>query len=235
MDRPHDLGGRTGYGAVPVDAARPWTAWWEPYAYALASVAARIAGVDGDTLRHLMEQMPAAEYTRLGSPGRWLWVAERCASEGGLASTAELADRARRRAAGRGTAEATAEGASAVEYPEPVRTLADRHGGPAASHNKRDPAGLDPPRFGVGHTVRTRDQPTAGHTRLPSYLAGRRGVVALVNGFWVFPDSHANGGPEAPTWVYAVRFEAQDLWPDAEPHHVCADLFEPYLEPHPEP
>ncbi len=51
-----------------------------------------------------------------------------------------------------------------------------------------------------------------------------------INGFWVFPDTHAVDGTEAPTWVYAVRFRAADLWPGAGTHHVCADLFEPYLE-----
>ena len=223
MDGPHDLGGRPGYGPVPVDADRPWTAWWEPYSYALASVAARLAGVDGDTVRYLMEQMPPAEYARIASPGRWLWVAEQCASQGGLASREELIDRALRRASGRQPHEQPA-----LAYPEPVRTLPDRQ--PGLSHNKADPQGAQPQRFAVGDVVVTSDRASEGHTRLPAYLRGRRGIVALLNGFWVFPDSHIGGGPEAPTWVYAVRFNAADLWPDALTHDVCADLFEPYLE-----
>lgn len=53
----------------------------------------------------------------------------------------------------------------------------------------------------------------------------------------MFPDSHAHGRGENPCWVYAVRFAASDLWPDADAdrgpveHQVHVDLFEPYLEP----
>jgi nitrile hydratase len=88
----------------------------------------------------------------------------------------------------------------------------------------------DLPAFAPGDRVVVRDHRPEGHTRLPAYLRGRLGEVVLVNGFWVYPDSHAHGGAEAPTWVYAVRFAASDLWPGAGPHDVCADLFEPYLE-----
>ena len=222
MDGPHDLGGRLGYGPVPVDRDRPWSAHWQELAYALAGVTARIAEVNGDTVRHVMERIPAAEYAALGSAGRWLRVAERCAVDGGLVADGEVLDRARRRAAGLPPEDVD------PTYPEPVRTLPVTASGVA--HNRREPTDGAPPRFVPGARVVVRAHRPDGHTRLPAYLRGRRGVVVMVNGFWVFPDSHAHGGPELPTWVYAVRFVAADLWPGAGAHEVCADLFEPYLE-----
>ena len=70
-----------------------------------------------------------------------------------------------------------------------------------------------------------------GHTRLPGYVKGKIGTVELINDAWVFPDTHAHGRGEQPTWVYAVRFESTTLWPqDHGSHTVIVDLFEPYLE-----
>ena len=92
-----------------------------------------------------------------------------------------------------------------------------------------------PPRFRSGDRVRVRDRRTNGHTRLPGYVRGRRGVVVLEQGGWVYPDTHAHGEGEQPQYVYAVRFDGRELWGDtAEPGScVTVDLFEPYLESDP--
>jgi nitrile hydratase len=204
---------------VPVEADQPWTAWWQRYAYALAAVTTGLAGFNGDAVRHVMERIPPDEYPRLGSAGRWLRVAERCAVEGGLVAEGEVLDRAHRREAGLPPLE---------DYPEPIRTAAAPRSRPA--HHKRVPGEGDDPSFAPGDRVVVVGHRPVGHTRLPAYLRGRRGRVIMVNGFWVYPDTHAHSGDEAPTWVYAVRFAAADLWPGAGDHDVCADLFEPYLE-----
>lgn len=52
----------------------------------------------------------------------------------------------------------------------------------------------------------------AGHTRLPRYARGKRGVVHLHHGSFVFPDTRAHGLGDAPQHVYNVRFEARELW-----------------------
>ena len=89
------------------------------------------------------------------------------------------------------------------------------------------------PRFSVGDGVVTRNLHRAGHTRLPGYARARRGTIAIAQGAWVLPDSHAHGQGECPQYVYAVRFAGQELWGDsAEPGtSVCVDLWESYLEP----
>lgn len=91
------------------------------------------------------------------------------------------------------------------------------------------------PRFSVGDRVVTRNLHPAGHTRLPGYARGRRGIVATLHGGWVLPDTNAHQRGECPEHVYTVRFDGAELWDDAaEPGtRVCIDLFESYLEADP--
>jgi hypothetical protein len=103
----------------------------------------------------------------------------------------------------------------------------------AAATARRDaPRG---PRFVAGDAVVARNVHPAGHTRLPRYVRGRRGVVALVHPAWVFPDTNAHERGEHPQHVYAVRFAATELWgDDVDPAtSVHVDLFESYLEARP--
>ena len=79
--------------------------------------------------------------------------------------------------------------------------------------------------------IRLDTQPPV--TRLPGYARGRCGRVALLHGTWVFPDTHAHGAGENPQHVYAVRFEARELWGEQAEAGTCihVDLFESYLAP----
>ena len=88
-----------------------------------------------------------------------------------------------------------------------------------------------PPRFSAGDRVLTRNVHPKGHTRLPRYARGKRGVIDRVHGVFVFADTHAHGQGEHPQPVYSVRFDARELWGEsAEPHQqVHVDLWESYL------
>ena len=88
------------------------------------------------------------------------------------------------------------------------------------------------PRYRLGQEVRVRDLHVDGHTRLPGYVRGRRGRIAVVHPAFVLPDTNAHRRGEHPQHVYAVRFSATELWgPDADPQAVVhVDLFEDYLE-----
>jgi nitrile hydratase len=91
------------------------------------------------------------------------------------------------------------------------------------------------PAFRVGDPVRTRNHQPAGHTRLTAYARSRRGVVARVHPACVLPDTNAHGRGEHPQHVYAVRFEARELWGEGAEPNTCVhlDCFESYLEPDP--
>ena len=54
------------------------------------------------------------------------------------------------------------------------------------------PAGGRPARFKAGDAVRALNINPVGHTRLPRYARGKRGVVERVAGGFVFPDSNAH-------------------------------------------
>ena len=118
-----------------------------------------------------------------------------------------------------------------------VEKLVEEAGGRPAPGLYPDPTTLREidrqPRFAPGDAVVTRNLHREGHTRLPGYARARRGTVALLQGAWVFPDSHAHGEGESPEHVYAVRFEGRELWGEsAEPGTtVHVDLFESYLDP----
>ncbi|MEX2207157.1 MAG: nitrile hydratase subunit beta [Myxococcota bacterium] len=90
-------------------------------------------------------------------------------------------------------------------------------------------------RFAPGEAVRTRNLQPTGHTRLPGYARGKRGTIARVHAGFVFPDTNAAGRGERPQWVYAVRFDATELFGTGAEPNACVhvDLFESYLEPEP--
>ena len=90
---------------------------------------------------------------------------------------------------------------------------ADHHGGCFSEHRAKN---LNP----------------SGHTRLPRYARGRTGVIEMMHGAHVYPDTYAHGLGENPQPLYAVRFTAQELWgPDASgSDSLCVDLWENYLE-----
>jgi nitrile hydratase len=90
-----------------------------------------------------------------------------------------------------------------------------------------------PPRFRPDDPVVTRNIHPAGHTRLPRYARGRRGVVVSARGAWVFPDANAHGLGEAPQHLYSVRFDGSELWGDSAEARaaVYLDLWESYLDP----
>jgi len=91
------------------------------------------------------------------------------------------------------------------------------------------------PRFKVGDAVIARNMNPTGHTRLPRYIRGRRGVIQRNHGGFAFADTRAHGLGDQPQYVYSVRFEGRELWgPDAAVRDaVYIDLWESYIEPVP--
>jgi nitrile hydratase len=88
------------------------------------------------------------------------------------------------------------------------------------------------PRFTAGDHVVTRNVHPTGHTRLPRYARGKRGLIACVHGVHTFPDTNAHGLGPQPQPLYGVRFDATELWGQSADGHgaVHLDLWESYLE-----
>lgn len=88
------------------------------------------------------------------------------------------------------------------------------------------PDGYEP-----GDRVRVRLHDPPGHTRAPRYVRGRTGVVVERHGTHPLPDAVVTGAdPSLRLPVYAVRFNADDLWGSGD-HGVTVNLWSAYLEP----
>jgi nitrile hydratase len=88
------------------------------------------------------------------------------------------------------------------------------------------------PGFRVGDTVRARNIHPIGHTRLPRYARGKRGVVTRDHGVFAFADAKARGDGAEPQHLYTVAFTARALWGDdaTAKDKIHLDLWESYLE-----
>src|SRR5258707_2485872 len=86
-------------------------------------------------------------------------------------------------------------------------------------------------RFREGDRVIARNINPVGHTRLPRYVRGKRGVVRHDWGVYVFADSNAHHAGPHRQHVYCVAFDARELWGNSAPRgdtlHI--DLWEDYL------
>jgi nitrile hydratase len=209
----HDMGGMHGFGPVAVEPDEPvFHAPWERRVLGMVFQVVGFGWTSIDAFRHGVERMDPVAYLSAGYYGRWLAGLETVLVDAGLLASGEV--------------EARIEGKPPPPPASPAAGLPHRVGGFVR-------AVAATPAFVAGQVVRARNTHPTGHTRLPRYVRGRRGVVERVHPAFVFPDTNAHGGGEAPQYLYTVRFAAAELWGlDAEPGGtVSVDLFEPYLEP----
>ena len=215
MDGIHDLGGRQGFGAIDVgEKEEPFHEPWEGRVRGMVNAMGRPPDWNIDWFRHCRELIDPVDY--LTRPYFDQWLQSYCAMlvNSGVATVEELASG---RSRGRATDVSVPMSAAAVESAQPGAARFDRERGAN-------------PRYAVGDPVRTVERGVPGHTRLPGYARGRRGVVHALHGTHVLPDSHALGGDRAEP-LYTVAFDAADLWPEtgASEDRVYINLWESYL------
>src|SRR4030095_2215877 len=204
MDGVHDLGGMHGFGPVEREENEPPFRGRGEAAVVAILREPRGAGLYNiDEFRHGIERMDPAHYLGSSYFEHWLDGIARVLMEKGGVDAAELEARTRlfrERPDTTVGAPAGAAGAAAGRRPE-------------AETSFRTPR--PPPRFAIGAAVTTRIMHPPGHTRLPRYTRGKRGVIDAHRGCHVFPDTHAHRLGEQPQHVYSVRFEARELWGEA--------------------
>ena len=223
MDGVHDVGGMHGFG--PVEREQDESVFhgaWEAAVVAMMRAGGRRGVYNIDEFRHGIERMDPAHYLASSYYEHWLDGITRIFLEKGVVGAEELAARTE---FFRARPELPA--AAALSGPPPPRVP---HAEWVQSAVRE---GQGTPRFAPGDAVVTRNFHPTGHTRLPRYARGKRGVIHVVHGTHVFPDTNAHGLGEAPQPLYSVRFEAGELWGEsAEPNqHVHLDLWEAYLLP----
>ena len=217
-DGVHDMGGAPGFGSVTEEPNEPpFHTEWERRVFALTRAMAMPGGWNIDMTRAARESLLPQDYLSKSYYEIWLAGLEKLMLERGLVESDEI------------------EAGRALHPPQPVkRRLSPEdvaqglHRGAPTERESKSPA-----RFAIGARVRSRSIAWPTHTRLPRYARGHMGVIELVHGCHVFPDSNALGAGEDPQWLYTVCFEGRELWgADADPNlKVSVDAWEPYLGP----
>ncbi|HEY2765337.1 MAG TPA: nitrile hydratase subunit beta [Pseudonocardiaceae bacterium] len=217
MDGVADLGGRHGWGRVPVPGPEPVFAEpWQGRAFALGALAARLSGTNLDAFRHALERLNPLDYLADGYFGRWARATELLLVDSGVLAPGAVTARS-----------ANLRGDVRPEPAPPQPCKPDYASTSPGSLREVTTAA----RFAVGDRVRTRDLRPAGHTRLAGYLRRRTGIIEALRPGAVLPDTHAHFRGENAQHVYAVVFESRELWgAEAEEFQITADLFEDYLE-----
>jgi len=222
MNGAHDLGGMHGFGPVEIEKDEPvFHHDWEARTFALTMAAGFLGKWNIDMGRHARELMPPAEYLATSYYEHWLFGIEKLLADFGMVRPGEVERRQRD------------PGASAAPPPAGLRVLQAKDVETALRRSRTSKADEEmPPRFAVGDRVLTKNIHPLGHTRLPRYARGRRGVVALDHGVWVFPDTAGNGLGRKPQHCYSVRFTARELWGETAPARdaVHVDLWDDHLE-----
>jgi nitrile hydratase len=222
MTRIHDLGGRRGFGPVQIEENEP--VFHEPWERDVFGMALATGGLyNGDEFRHGIEKISPIEYLTTTYYEHWLETIEQNLLAHGVITREELEERRK----------LYAETPDAVLPERKDPTLVQRlkevvkAGESTVREVEREP------RFKVGERVVVRHVYPSGHTRLPGYVRGKRGIISRVYPAFVLPDTNAHLKGENPEHVYAVRFDARELWGEsAEPNsQVSVDLWESYLEP----
>lgn len=220
MNGVHDLGGMHGFGPIKREENEPlFHAAWEARVRTVATLLRGRGGhnINVDAFRYGIERMEPAEYLRASYFERWLASVEHNLIQQGLISSDELEARVTFLRDHPGAASPPAGG---VLPPPPARE----------SLPESLTAGA--PRFALGDVVVTRNVHPRGHTRLPRYARGKRGVIHRIHGPQTFPDTNAHGLGKQPQVVYNVQFEGRELWGESSESHevVHLDLWESYFE-----
>jgi len=223
MNGVHDIGGMDGFGQIHRESdERVFHEDWEGRVFGMFMLGVGLPPLPLDALRHRIERPAPVPYLASSYYERWLAAFEGLLVEAGTLRREEIEARFQ---------QFVADPALAVPHrvdPANAQNIAAafRAGIPATREIHRNPV------FAVGDKIMTRNLNPHGHTRLPRYARGKRGVILLHHGAHVFPDSNAHGGGENPQHLYTVSFVAQELWGDAaEPNDsILLDLWEPYLE-----
>ncbi|MFJ7947900.1 nitrile hydratase subunit beta [Streptomyces sp. NPDC096354] len=213
-----DMGGTEGWGPTQPPRADEavFPEPWQGRAFALARLSVQLTGLNLDAFRHAIERLDRTAYLADGYFGRWLNAAELILTESAILAPTAIQARARN---------LRGEQVEEPPVPEPIKPGY----APTATGSLRTVDAA--PAFAEGERVRARNMSPTGHTRLPGYVRGHTGVVALIQPASVLPDTNAHFQGENPQYVYSVRFDSHELWgADAEPFTLTIEMFESYLE-----
>lgn len=216
MNGVHDLGGMHGFGPMVIEPEEPvFHAYWESRVFALRLACGFHRKWNADMGRYARECMPPAQFLSASYYERGLYALEQLLVASTLINARELES---------GHLEAKT-------YEGPVLQSGDI---PRLVRSRRQMR-MDvtvAPHFKVGDPVVARNINPAGHTRMPRYVRGRRGVIDRDHGVFTFADTHAMTRDKKPQHLYSVRFAATELWGEhaSACDSVYVDLWDDHLK-----
>lgn len=216
MDGAHDMGGVPGFGSVVPEPNEPvFHAKWEGRIFAMTLAMTKPGKWNIDMSRSAREDLSPKEYLNKTYFQIWVSGLERLLVDRDLVAPDEIET---------GQVRLPHKNVSVLKADEVAGML--RHGGPSERESTQ------PARFAVGDRVRMKMINPPTHTRLPHYVRGHVGMIELLHGTHVFPDSNATGRGEDPQCLYTVTFDGRELWGEASDSSVkvSVDAWDSYLE-----
>ena len=215
----HDLGGMHGFGPILSDSECDEFVFQtksEARVFALTVAVEYLDKWNLDESRNAIEDQHPVDYLKNTYYQNWLIGLERLMIEKGLITDNELES-------GAMDAGATPNEFALLHVNEVKRYIYE--GGTTRMDIK------SPPQFELGDMVSVANVNSLGHTRLPRYVRGKRGVVHEYHGAHVFPDQNALSNRMG-EHLYSVYFTAAEIWGNVREANfgVNVDLWGTYLE-----
>ena len=220
MNKGHDLGGQTGFGAIPLAHERDEAVFrttWEARVFALTTAVEYLDKWNLDQARDAIENQRPDQYSENSYYENWLFGLEKLLIKTGLVTAEELE-----------TCVADVKPGSREIAPLRVEQVENY-----IYCNYPNPIDNQPPaRNKAGDNVTAVNIASKGHTRLPGYVQGKRGVICHQQGVHALPDQNALGITFL-EHLYSVCFSANEIWGthDDQRFSVSVDLWESYLKP----
>jgi len=214
MDGTHDLGGKQGFGPIPIDDNEGFHHDWERRMWAMARSGISPPGMTIDWFRHGLERMVPSDYLSFSYFEKWCANYFMLLIDANTFSMSEALD---------GHMKEPSAPRSAISVEDVL--LANRR-----SCADFTTVAEEKPKFSVGESVTTKRLMPANHTRLPAYARGATGTVITHHGTHLLPDTGAQGVHQG-EHLYTVAFGAVELWgDDANPNDsVTLELWESYF------
>ncbi|SLN28563.1 Low-molecular weight cobalt-containing nitrile hydratase subunit beta [Roseovarius albus] len=216
MDSLHDLGGKEGFGPIPIKSGDAgFSHEWERRMWALNL---NLRGNTGsiDWFRHGLELMVPKDYITYAYFHKWCANILMLLIDAGYFTVEDAAKAAKNLR----NQDPTGKAPSVTELLENYRI-----------RNTDFTVTLDTlPRFALGDAVQTKRFAHSGHSRLPAYARNRQGKVITYHGAHLLADDGAKGN-HLGEHLYTVSFAAPELWGlDADPRDtVTLELWESYF------
>lgn len=214
MEGVHDLGGKQGFGPIPIGDNQGFHHDWERRMWAMARCGILPPGTIIDQFRHGLERMVPADYLSFSYFNKWCANYYMLYLNAGIFTMDEVAE-------GHVDHRATA------PAPQSVQQAVEQNRASAVDFSTNvDTA----PRFSPGDGVTTKRLMPASHTRLPAYARGATGTVVTYHGAHLLADKGAQGIHQG-EHLYTVVFTAPELWgPGSDPRDsVTLELWENYF------